>query len=326
MPETLAAQPKAEDIPRIYKHFVLTVYDALVAPTSTSITTLSNVCARLWPRFIWPAISGEAPPGKASIWDFPRLLVRNRTLFHSEGEAALLDHLESTTSAPWTFDDLTRQAAQSRNSPEKQTPPATAAATAAAAAAPETNTVDQPQAPKAPAKPLLTQLPTLLLLSAYLCSHTPQKHDILLFSRLSNAGSKSRKIRYIKRGNPGTTPKKAMEDGRRKDKTKSLAPKAFSLERLLAVARAVSPEIIGGDVVGGKLKGKGRREGASVGWSDKAARTMAELERLRLVRREDEAMADEGGGGRWRVGVGREVVADLAVRWGLGVVEWEMDL
>ena len=59
--------------------------------------------------------------------------------------------------------------------------------------------------------------------------------------------------------------------------------------------------------------------------ADRVYREMGELERLRLVERvssEDEVE----GGGRWKIGVGREVVEGMLVSWGIkgGVGEWEL--
>ena len=331
LPDNLRHGLNAEDLPKIYKQFAITVYDALIAPTTLSISLYKQVLGRLWPRFVWPAVCGEQPTGRAKVWDFSRLLIRNRTLFHGAGESALLDSLEGGGKG-WGFEDLMREQEQQQQSGDKSvgTPRADQRITTATAG----TQADQNT-------PLLAPLPTLLLLATHLCSHTPSKHDILLFSRLSNSATKHRKIRYIKRGNPGTTPKKANEDGRRKDKTKSLAPKACGLERILAVGRAVSVDDING---AGTSKHRGKREKDSAqGWSDRVARAMGELERMRLVRREDGAVSSgttggEGdgvasstsvgslGGGRWRINVGREVVEELAKRCGLGVLEWELDL
>lgn len=77
-----------------------------------------------------------------------------------------------------------------------------------------------------------------------------------------------------------------------------------------------------GRAVAVDVVGQGRE---AEGWSDRVARGMGELERLRLVRREGDGEGD-GGEGRWRVDVGREVVEELVGRRGLGVREWELDL
>ncbi|KPI42019.1 uncharacterized protein AB675_5635 [Cyphellophora attinorum] len=283
-PNLNIAQPIKDSLHKIYTQFAITVYDALIAPTSThSLAVFRQCLEKLWPRFIWPALDGEVLPvnsrnkkGKDTKWDFARLLVRNRGLLSGKAvEQVLLDTLERDRSEGWSFDDLQRESSQKRQQKERQSQaqealqllsdPNVAATDVAALPAGSVASLAQ--------KHLLTPLIALLLLATHLASTTPSKHDILLFSRLSNTSAKHRKIRYIKRGNPGSTPKKANEDGRRKDKTKRAGPRAVGLERVLALARAVSGEV---------LTEKGHK-----GWSDAAMGAMGELERMRLVRRDD---------------------------------------
>lgn len=116
LPESPQHTVAAEELELIYKQFAVTVYDALIAPTSTSLSMFRNVCNKLWPAFIWPAISGEAPPGKATKWDFPRLLVRGRQLFHADGESALLATLQPDDQAR-TFEDLLAQQKKTASRP-----------------------------------------------------------------------------------------------------------------------------------------------------------------------------------------------------------------
>ena len=85
------------------------------------------------------------------------------------------------------------------------------------------------------------------------------------------------------------------------------APKSFSLERLLAILRAIHPD--------GIAKQKGI--------ADKVYKEMVELERLRLVAMVDDEEIE--GGGRWRVNVSREWVVQIASRHGLSVSEWEIE-
>src|SRR5208282_3702795 len=69
---------------KLYLQFTAAVYDSLIAPTSsTSLAVFRSTCEKLWPRFIWPYISGETPPGKAKSWDFARLMIQNRALFQA---------------------------------------------------------------------------------------------------------------------------------------------------------------------------------------------------------------------------------------------------
>jgi hypothetical protein len=275
--------------------------------------------------------SSRNKKGKDGKWDFARLLVRNRGLLSGKAvENVLLDTLEGGREEGWSFDDLQREherKAQAEKALQLLSDPDDTATASAV-------NVVEPTLPATITKAvsrLLTPLTALLLLATHLASTTPSKHDILLFSRLSNTSAKHRKIRYIKRGNPGSTPKKANEDGRRKDKTKRAGPRAVGLERVLALARAVSGEV---------LTEKGHK-----GWSDAAMGAMGELERMRLVRRDDapatmggggEGAGESGmvsagvvgvpGGGRWKVNVGRETVQELIGGFGLGIAEWELDI
>ena len=330
-----ATDLNVDDLQRVYIQFAVTVYDSIVAATSAiSINAFGNLCEKLWPRFIWPAASGESPPGKskAATWDFVRLLIRNRSLFQALGEAALTERLQPD-SAAWTFEQLQKQS-------EKQGKEETHAS-GSFSIAPTTPTKrpfssSGTVSASSTAPPLLKHFPTILLLSAYLASHTLVKNDIILFSRLSSSTKRIRKRGPRKsifkspsktptkpsatndaaaESNPGTP---SVGTGMTKNmlgRTRTLfdlrfgAPKAFSLERLMAILRAVHPD--------------GFKHTRSV--ADRVYREMGELERLRLVERvtaEDET----DGGGRWKVSVGRGVVEGMLVGWAIkgGVSEWEL--
>ena len=326
MPEAESAT-KQEDLKKIYIQFAITVYDSVIAATaSTSIDTFKNLCERLWPRFIWPAVSGESPPGKAktTTWDFARLLIRNRSLFQADSESALTERLK-TGSEAWTFDQLQRLAEKQAH--ENTTAISNTTGPSTPSKRPSSTPETQPSASAAP--PLLKHFPTILLLSAYLSSHTPAKNDIVIFSRLSSSTKRIRK-RAPKKSifkSPSNTPRKNTTSDAGTStpsgsmtknmlgRTRTLfdlkfgAPKAFSLERVLAVMRAVHPD--------------GFKHTRSV--ADRVYREMGELERLRLVERvsaEDEVE----GGGRWKIGVGREVVQGMLEGWGVkgGIEEWEL--
>lgn len=84
----------------------------------------------------------------------------------------------------------------------------------------------------------------------------------------------------------------------------------FTLERLLAITRAIHPD------------GVQTRKSTA----DRVYRHLAELERLRLV-----VPASGGGAGasydeeeKWRVNVGRAWVEDMASQWGVGLAEYEV--
>ena len=288
-----ALQPSLEDLASpipsvndstllpIYMQFCTTVYDSLISSTSsTSLSMFHQTCKTLWPPFIWPLLFSEAPPGKAKAWDFQRLLIRNRSLFQAQGERILVDRLHPLGGYSWRDLQLTAPLDK-----------------------------DIPVAPPSTSPPLLSPFPTLLLLSAYLASHTSQKLDILLFSRLSSSSKSARtrknyhRRKILKAATASfadtAAEKNALKASKKLFDSKSGVGRAFPLERLIAVLRAVHPEGV-----------KGRR-----GVSDRVYRGLAELERLGLVRCVDE----EEGESLWRVNVGRGWVEGLADRVGLGV-------
>jgi origin recognition complex subunit 5 len=296
---------------KLHVQFAATVYDSIVGPTaSTSLPAFRSACSKLWPRFIWPYISGEQPPGKAKNWDFARLLVRNRALFQTEAEQTLVERLQPPGGA-WTFEELEAAAAALPASAiDKPLAGATTALTTTTISSPPTKT------------PLLKHFSAILLTSSYLASHTPPKLDILLFSRLS-ASSKSHRVRksYHRRklfqspsskefpASAGTTPTKSRALPSTLD-LKLNIPRAFTLERLLAIVRAIHPH------------GVPNRKGIA----DRVYRHLAELERLRLV------VPASGGGAaasyddeeKWRVNVSREWIEDIAQKWGIGLAEFEV--
>ncbi|CAI7667152.1 unnamed protein product [Penicillium manginii] len=158
--------PTVEGLPdessyQIYPHFVSTVYDTLIGPTVGSIPTFRSICQRLWPQFVAPIIQGEAAPGGGTDWDFARLVVKNRVLFRHQGESALVHRIVPGESA----------------------------------ASSKTNRT--PYAPKAvsSALPHLPYFSTLILTSAYLASHTPQRLDTIFFSKFSSSSLSARNKR-----------------------------------------------------------------------------------------------------------------------------------
>jgi origin recognition complex subunit 5 len=161
-----APMPFVENLPdetssRVYPHFVATIYDTLVGPTAGSIPTFRSICHRLWPLFVAPVVQGEAPPGGNTEWDFTRLLVKNRALFRHQGESALVHRIvPEDTSAP---------------SKTLRKPMATSAAPSAL--------------------PHLPYFSTLILTSAYLASHTPQRLDTIFFSKFSSSSLSARNKR-----------------------------------------------------------------------------------------------------------------------------------
>lgn len=151
----------AETCSRIYPHFVATIYDTLVGPTAGSIPSYRSICERLWPLFVAPVVQGETPPGGNTEWDFSRLLLKNRALFRHQGESALVHRIVPEASS----------------APNK------------ASRAPLALT------PAPSALPHLPYFSTLILTSAYLASHTPQRLDTIFFSKFSSSSLSARNKR-----------------------------------------------------------------------------------------------------------------------------------
>ncbi|KAJ5305962.1 hypothetical protein PENANT_c015G01305 [Penicillium antarcticum] len=147
---------------RVYPYFVFTVYDSLIGPTAGSIPNFRSICERLWPKFVAPVVNGEAPPGGNTEWDFSRLLVKNRSIFRHQGESALVHRIvpEETSTA------ITKQKT------------------------PLSNVTMMPSA-----LPSLPYFSTLILTSAYLASHTPQRLDTIFFSKFSSSSLSARNKR-----------------------------------------------------------------------------------------------------------------------------------
>lgn len=341
-----------EKLRNIYEQFATVVYDTLIAPTTNSIAKYRAMLKALWPRFIWPLVSGEKASNKHvnQDWDFALLLSRNRVLFQKIGEEALEERLISTNPQASTFDELIAEKAG------KGVKGATANgnSTIAPKAGGPHNDEQAKQAP-----PLLNFFATLLLLSAYLASHTHNKHDIVLFSRLSTASSTNRrKKKYLARSRAGGITKTPTKSASRKDamnddeddmpsgtpsknktpnkqvaaslqtgtpkkeradrsmraifeKTSNIA-RPFTLERLVAILRAIHPD--------GIKAGKGI--------ADRIYSELGELERLRLVVRNDERgkiIAEDIMEERWRCLVGREWVVSAGKHWNLSIEGWEVE-
>lgn len=202
-------------------------------------------------------------------------------------------------------------------------------------------------------KPLLKYLPTLLLLSCYLASHTPSKHDIVLFSRLSTASSTSRRKRkYLVRSRAGGITKTPTKSGRaatngenNEDDDDNPTPKKKSKE--VTASTTTTPKKERADrsmrAIFEKTSNIARPfalerviailraihpdgVGVGKGVADRVYSELGELERLRLVSRVDgktgpEDIMEE----RWRCGVGRAWVVSAGAVYGVGLEGWEVE-
>ena len=160
--------PAMEGLPedvsmRLYAPFVSAVYDSLVGPTASSIPTFRSICEKLWPRFVSPIVLGERPPGGSEEWDFSRLLVKNRSLFRRQGEEALVHHIVTEEATPLANGTISKPSLAAVSAPSPL--------------------------------PSLPYLPTLILTSAYLASHTPQRLDTIFFSKFSSSSLSARNKR-----------------------------------------------------------------------------------------------------------------------------------
>ncbi|EXJ92259.1 hypothetical protein A1O3_00809 [Capronia epimyces CBS 606.96] len=352
---TIAVDEKA--ISKLYAQFALTVYDSLIAATSsTSIPRYRSTCHKLWPRFIWPLVSGQEPPGtgtgRGQTWDFAKLIVQNRALFQLEGERALHRTLSTSTQKRALAEtDSLGTVSRSQSIGERGAPdaPSTPSNGVLSASGP-------PRDARSPSllsrtastnPPLLKHFSTLILVSSYLASHTLPKHDILLFSRLSSSSATmSRKIRRLRQmptkrkstSTPTASPSKNNSESKPRPKTRAKSlfaanaglgvARPFTLERLVAILRAVHPH------------GIPNRPGHGV--SDRVYRELGELEKLRLVVRASGPSfsggsatlgssstsaggGDDGSEERWRVNVSRDWVVDMGKVWGMGISEYEID-
>ena len=319
-------------ISKLYAQFTVTVYDSLISATaSTSIDTFRATCEKLWPKFVHPMASGQEPPGtgRNKTWDFAKLLVRSRGLFQAEGENALHVTLPRTL-----------QQQEPKNVSENCDTPATPSRRTAGLAFSSFSDKLLQKQDLSNQPPLLKHFSTLVLLSAYLASHTAPKHDILLFSRLSSSSSNtSKKIRRLrqtptkkKAAMSDGTPSKAGTPGKSRSKSVFAAtatlgiPRPFTLERVLAILRAVHPQ------------GIPNRPGHVV--SDRVYRELGELEKLRLVVRTSGSSLGSSAGAagnmsgagtddlteeKWRVNVSRDWVVSMGHVWGMGISEYEIE-
>lgn len=251
---------------------------------------------------------------------------RGRALFQGEGEETLQDRLVKASLQATTFEELIAQRGDQVMVQDVQ--PAE--------------------------KPLLKYLPTLLLLSCYLASHTPSKHDIVLFSRLSTASSTSRRKRkYLVRSRAGgitKTPTKSGkaasngdnndddDDGNPTPKKKSkevtasttTTPKKERADRSMRaifektsnIARPFALERVIAILRAIHPDGVGVGKGVA----DRVYSELGELERLRLVSRVDGKTAPEDiMEERWRCGVGRAWVVSAGAVYGVGLEGWEVE-
>ncbi|CAG8884129.1 unnamed protein product [Penicillium nalgiovense] len=275
---------------RVYPYFVSTVYDSLIGPTAGSIPDFRSICDRLWPRFVAPVVNGETPPGGNTEWDFSRLLVKNRAIFRHQGESALVHRIVPD-----------------------ETPASAKRAPLAKTAMPS-------------ALPSLPYFSTLILTSAYLASHTPQRLDTIFFSKFSSSSLSARNKRAHHRrrlkvlsqaqaeerqaaNDPSTPTRKESEP--KPASQNQLSPRPSQPPRL---PRPPS-EVV---------------QASPAPVADRIYAELATLRRLRLVvpAASHSAMATSSGnttadaGDKWCVNISGDWIGELAKGIGVEVGEW----
>ncbi|KAL2852480.1 hypothetical protein BJY01DRAFT_232537 [Aspergillus pseudoustus] len=221
----------AETSPLLYPYFVSAVYDSLVGPTASSIPVFKSICEKLWPQFVSPITAGEAPPGGGKEWDFSRLLVKNRALFRRQGEAALVHHIV-TEDPPHSANGLLHKPSSSLLAVLAPSP-----------------------------LPSLPYFATLVLTSAYLASHTPQRLDTIFFSKFSSSSLSARnkrahhrrRLKVLSQAQASdqktqgpSTPKRRGKGTRTKTRiTKSILDSAFATSSATTSASGGGPGIMG---------------------------------------------------------------------------------
>jgi len=255
-----------EETSELWTRFSGAVHDSVTKIAARTLPSLKHACAALWPRFTAPILAGTHGPR-----DFSKLFVAARVYFQDE---QLLD-------------------------------PSVDAFTSTAAAANRASGADKTPKNVRQNNSLTTLLPPtvrLLLVSAYLASHSATKHDLTLFSTYHH-GRKRRRGGMLGSAGPRSKHRKIAQ--------KLLGAHAFVLERMLAIFAAVKSEAV--ESAGGV---------ANVAMDCDIGMAMATLASLRLVVRVGMGGDPLDRGGKWRVNVGWEVARGLGRSMGIELEEW----
>jgi origin recognition complex subunit 5 len=311
-----------QETTELYSRFGAAVHDSLTRPASRTLPSLRQAAGTLWPRFTAPVAAGTH---KAR--EFSKLLVAARVWLQDESVLAPgIVFCSSSSRAPASSNPNTKSATSSSTTTATLPPSRNAATTPTGTPrkAPPTpgSAAKRGQSASAALNAATTDLtallpPTakLLLVAAYLASHNTPRHDQTLFSTWHHAGRRRRGGGLVLH-HRGPRPK------HRKIARKLLGPGVFVLERMVAIYVALRREHGGRDLADGG--------GGAAGVDADIAMAIATLASLRLLMKVGGAAAAAGGagagdmdrGGRWRVGVGWEVVRGVGRSIGLEVEEW----
>ncbi|KAI1657384.1 origin recognition complex subunit 5 C-terminus-domain-containing protein [Daldinia decipiens] len=156
---------------------------------------------------------------------------------------------------------------------------------------------------------LLPPTARLLLIAAYLASHNAPRHDQTIFSTWHSG-------RRRRRGGGGIAHRITKKAKHRKIARKLLGPSAFVLERMVAIYAATRQEWVNDENDGAE------NQPTVDGDVGMAIATLASLRLLVRVGGAGGAGDTMDRGGKWRVGVGWEVVRGVGRSMGVEVEEW----
>ncbi|KAL7624524.1 hypothetical protein AAE478_006089 [Parahypoxylon ruwenzoriense] len=307
-PPTTLPNTTAQETTDLWARFAAAVHDALAKPASRTLPGLARACAALWPRFTAPVAAGTH-----RAREFTKLLVAARAYF--QDESVLEPGIALIPTKPR---------------------PSTTTTTPGTATTPTADTVKKRKGVSGSSTTdLATLLPPtarLLLIAAYLASHNAPRHDQTLFSTWHQ---QRRRRRGGAGPGAGIRHRMAKKSKHRKIARKLLGPSAFVLERMVAIYAATRREWISGP---GDIDEEevvvGRAGGSNGGYVDgDVGMAIATLASLRLLVRVGGGGGGVGGagagtgdtmdrGGKWRVGVGWEVVRGVGRSMGVEVEEW----
>ncbi|XWX01014.1 hypothetical protein V2A60_009039 [Cordyceps javanica] len=257
----------------LWARFCAAVHDSLIRAASRTLPSFKDCCHALWPRFTSPIVAQTHTPK-----EFSKLLVAARV--HFQDESLLNRSIVAVRPG-----DTTDAAALGK----------TTGSVLAKAAKPASNVAELTS--------LLPTIARLLLLTAYLASHNPSKHDLTLFSTFHHG-------RKRRRGGSTTSRGGAGRSKHRKIARKLLGSHAFVLERMMAIFEAARAEWID----------DGRFLGAA-GVDGDVGMALATLVSLRLLVRVGAGdMVDRSG--KWRINVSWEAVRGIGRSIGVEVEEW----
>ncbi|KAG9195029.1 hypothetical protein G6011_00149 [Alternaria panax] len=257
----------AEDDAWLWGRFIQAVYDSLAKHTGRNLISFKNCAMRLWRPFVEPVVSGQF-----GTRDFSRLMVNRRHLFQLED--SVLDRIIADSAEPIKDAAL------------------------ASLVTPATPSKKKSANMTAHSLPYFT---TYMLIAAYLASYNPSRTDVTYF--MKHTDKRKNKRRAPSAASFSVTGKRTGAK-HRKISRHLLTPSPFTLDRLLAIFRALL-------------------EGTLPQVADLYTQ-IATLTSMRLLVRAGGAGSNDAleGGGRWRVNFGWEYARALGRSVNLEVGEY----